>query len=142
MQIESQIYGAFTGWHGDALFKLTNGQFWLQAEYKYKYQYQYRPKVVIRKSARGYEMEVEGMEEAVGVRQVNVIESRIEGEFKGWSGDTTFQLRNGQVWQQSPLAYWYHYAYRPKVIVYESGGGPTLQLADDDSHAIKVRRVR
>ena len=82
------------------------------------------------------------MEDSVRVRQVSAIDSRIEGEFKGWSGDTTFQLQNGQIRQQSAYAYWYHYAYRPEVIVYESSGGPTPQLADDDSHAIQVRRIR
>lgn len=142
MQIESQIYGAFTGWHGDALFKLVNGQYWLQAEYKYRYKYQYRPRVVIIQSGSGYEMEVEGMEESVRVRHVTAIESRIDGTFEGWSGDTMFQLQNGQVWQQSSYAYWYHYAYCPEVIIYESGGGSMLRLADDDSHAIKVRRIR
>jgi hypothetical protein len=59
MKIESRIYGAFAGWHGDALFKLTNGQYWLQAEYKYKYKY--RPEVVITRTGNGYEMEVEDM---------------------------------------------------------------------------------
>ena len=60
MTIESQIYGAFTGWHENALFKLTNGQFGLQAEYKYEYNYQYRPHVTITQDANGYVMEVEG----------------------------------------------------------------------------------
>jgi hypothetical protein len=34
MRIDSKMPGAFTGWHGDALFKLTNAQHWLQLEYK------------------------------------------------------------------------------------------------------------
>jgi hypothetical protein len=142
MQIESQIYGAFTGWHADALFKLVNGQYWLQAEYKYKYEYQYRPRVVITQSDSGYEMEVEGMEDSVRVRRVDASESKIEGTFEGWAGDTTFQLRNGQVWKQSSYAYSYHYAYCPDIIIYDSGGGSMLRLADDDSHAIQVRRIR
>ncbi len=70
-----------------------------------------------------------------------MIESRIEGEFKGWSGDTQFHLTNGQVWQQSLYSYWYHYAYRPEVMIYESDGRYMLRLASDDSHAIPVRRI-
>jgi hypothetical protein len=31
----------------------------------------------------------------------DVVISNIAGEFKGWSGGTTFTLENGQVWQQS-----------------------------------------
>lgn len=142
MTIESQIYGAFTGWHGDALFKLTNGQYWLQAEYRYEYNYQYRPYVTITDDALGCVMEIDGMSDSVRVQRVDVIESRIDGEFIGWSGDTTFTLLNGQVWQQASYAYWYHYAYRPEVVIYESGEGYKLSLADDDSHAIRVRRMR
>ena len=33
--------------------------------------------------------------------EASAIESRIEGDFKGWSGRTTFRLENGQIWQQS-----------------------------------------
>jgi hypothetical protein len=44
----------------------------------------------------------------------SVIESRIDGEFEGWEGDTIFKLENGQIWQQSSYAYTYHYSYRPK----------------------------
>ena len=29
------------------------------------------------------------------------IRTRISGEFRGWTGHTTFQLENGQVWQQA-----------------------------------------
>lgn len=142
MAFESQIYGAFTGWHGDSLFKLTNGQYWQQAEYKYTYRYMYRPRILISETPNGYEMEVDGMEDSIKVRPVSVIESRINGNFEGWSGDTQFQLQNGQVWKQSAYTYWYHYAYAPEVIVYESGAGYILRLADDDSHSVHVRRGR
>lgn len=142
MTIESQVYGAFTGWHQDALFKLTNGQYWIQAEYQYEYNYQYRPHVTITQGAGGFVMEIDGMSDSVRVRRVNVIESRIDGEFEGWAGDTTFTLRNSQVWEQASYAYWYHYAYSPEVVIYESSEGYKLRLADDDSHAVRVRQVR
>lgn len=50
------------------------------------------------------------------------IESQIDGEFTGWSGDTVFRLTNGQVWKQSHYAYHYHYAYRPKVLIFRESG--------------------
>ena len=142
MKVESRIDGTFNGWHGDALFKLLNGQYWIQAEYKYRYKYKYRPRVVISRTGSGYEMEVEGMEDSVRVRRADVIESQIDGTFNGWSGNTTFKLRNGQVWQQTSYAYWYYYAYCPEIIIYEAGNGYTLRLADDDSNEISVRQVR
>lgn len=140
MSFASQISGAFTGWHGDALFELTNGQYWQQAEYRYSYKYIYRPHVVISETANGYEMQVEGMDGAMPVRRVSVLKGRIKGAFNGWSGQTEFELQNGQVWRQSSYAYWYHYAYAPEIIIYESGG-TTLRLADDDSHSVRVRRI-
>ncbi len=99
----------------------------------------YRPAVVIREETRGYEMKVEGMNDSVMVIPANVIESRIEGNLEGWSGDTVFEFVNDQVWQQSSYAYWYHYAYRPGVVTMDSR---VLMLADDDSNRVNVRRIR
>ena len=45
--IESQIEGEFTGWDGETIFKLVNGQIWQQSTYAYTYSYKYRPKVMI-----------------------------------------------------------------------------------------------
>lgn len=142
MRTESKIYGAFRGWRGGRLFKLTNGQLWLQAEHKYQYKYIYRPKVVITREAGDWQMTVEGMEDTVRVRRTDAIEAQIEGTFNGWSGDTVFKLTNGQTWKQASYAYWYHYAHRPEIIIYESGSGSMLVLADDDSEAVEVRRLR
>ncbi len=50
------------------------------------------------------------------------VESRINGEFKGWTGDTIFQLENGQIWKQVTFDYVYHYSYRPKVVILRSNG--------------------
>lgn len=70
-----------------------------------------------------------------------VIESQINGEFTGWDGDTVFVLANGQVWQQASYAYTYHYAFRPRVVIYPSGGGYRLQV-EGVSATIAVRRLR
>lgn len=51
----------------------------------------------------------------------DVIESQIDGEFNGWTGETLFPLLNGQVWQQVAYAYHYHYAYSPRVLIVRSG---------------------
>ena len=42
---QAQVDGEFTGWDGDTLFKLSNGTYWLQAEYNYWYHYAYCPYV-------------------------------------------------------------------------------------------------
>jgi hypothetical protein len=71
----------------------------------------------------------------------NIIESNIDGEFKGWEGDTIFKLMNGQVWQQSEYHYHYHYAYMPKIIIVATPGGYKAKV-DGVSKAVGVTRLR
>ena len=52
------------------------------------------------------------------------IESRIKGDFVGWSGKTKFVLENGQVWQQSaPDDYFTSPAPSPKVKIFPARMG-------------------
>lgn len=69
------------------------------------------------------------------------IESQIDGDFKGWEGETIYHLRNGQIWQQSSYHYHYHYAYAPEVTIYSSGPGCRMIVKDDDDEPISVRRL-
>src|SRR6185503_5314110 len=49
------------------------------------------------------------------------IESRIDGTFEGWTGQTIVKLQNGQIWQQASYSYRYHYAYGPRALLYKAG---------------------
>jgi hypothetical protein len=49
------------------------------------------------------------------------LETQVDGDFKGWEGETVVKLMNGQVWQQTEYHYEYHYAYMPKVLIFSSG---------------------
>lgn len=69
------------------------------------------------------------------------IESRIDGTFEGWSGETVFKLLNGQIWQQSSYAYTYHYAYRPEVLIYSGSGGCKMKV-EGVSDSISVKRLK
>jgi hypothetical protein len=69
------------------------------------------------------------------------IESRIDGDFNGWEGETIFKLQNGQIWQQASYAYRYHYAYAPKVLIYSSGSGYMMRV-DGIDQAIAVKRLK
>jgi hypothetical protein len=40
------------------------------------------------------------------------MESRLAGDFKGWSGRTTFRLENGQIWGQANRD---QYGYTPAL---------------------------
>jgi hypothetical protein len=69
-----------------------------------------------------------------------VVETQIDGTFKGWSGATVWKMTNGQVWQQARYAYHYQYAYRPRVLIYPTSGGWTMKVEDDEE--IEVRQLR
>ena len=60
----------FSGWEGETIFKLANGQIWQQTQYAYTYRYAYSPKVLIFKTRGGYKMQVEGMDKTIGVERI------------------------------------------------------------------------
>jgi hypothetical protein len=136
----SKIEGEFEGFDDEVLFQLTDGTCWIQDEYKYWYHYSYCPSVnILRRNGKLY-IQVVGQNAVVRIRQIDsVIKSRINGEFSGWEGETSYELTNGQVWQQSQYKYKYKYAQCPNVLVYNSGGGYVMQVAGASA---KVRRVK
>jgi hypothetical protein len=71
----------------------------------------------------------------------DIFESKIDGEFSGWSGNTLFALDNGQVWQQSSYDLTRHFAYSPRVLIYRSGPAIKMHVEGVD-HTIFVTRIR
>ena len=69
------------------------------------------------------------------------VESLIDGEFEGWTGDTIFKLVNGQIWQQAAYSYTYHYAFQPKVIIFKDGAVFRMKV-DGVSNSIVVKRLK
>ena len=136
----STIDGAFEGFNDQVLLKLIDGSYWVQDEYKYWYHYAYRPGAVILRGNGKFFIQVDGKSEIVPVREISgVIESKINDEFTGWEGETTYELNNGQVWKQSHYKYTYKYAYSPNVLIYNPGGGYIMQAAGTTA---KVRRIK
>ena len=68
--IESRIDGEFEGFDDNKVFVLTNGQVWLQVEYKYCYSYHYMPEVIIFENGGWFYMKVEGVDEVVRVERL------------------------------------------------------------------------
>jgi hypothetical protein len=67
---ESQIDGAFEGWEGETVVKLTNGQIWIQTDGYYEYDYAYMPDVIVYNTGSGWKMKVEGISESVSVTRL------------------------------------------------------------------------
>jgi len=68
--IESQIDGEFSGWEGETIFKLLNGQIWQQASYAYTYSYAFMPKVMIYPSGGTCNVKVEGVSGTISVKRL------------------------------------------------------------------------
>lgn len=71
----------------------------------------------------------------------SAIETKVDGEFNGWEGETIVKLMNGQIWQQTEYYYHYHYAYMPDVILYNSGGGWKMKVEGVDK-AVRVQKLK
>jgi hypothetical protein len=69
------------------------------------------------------------------------VESRVDGDFEGWDGNTLFQLENGQVWAQRGTASRYEYRVSPAVLIYETEAGCTMQV-DGMEGEVPVERLR
>lgn len=134
--------------NNDEIFKLIDGSIW-QVKYEYEYFYEYNPRVLICSGTntliiKGKKLNVKNLSNSnVSISaNSNVIESQIDGEFKGWEGKTIYKLRNGQIWQQSSYHYHYHYAYAPKVIIYNDGGIYKMTVINDSDQPVSVRRIK
>ena len=71
----------------------------------------------------------------------SVVESNIDGTFNGWDGDTVFELRNGQIWQQNEYAYNYSYGYSPDVWIVHTRRG-WLMFVEGEGEPLRVKRIR
>lgn len=145
--------------NNDEIFQLADRSFW-QVKYEYDYLFEFFPSVVVcpaegKLILKGKQLNILRISAAPGnpgppatttspsaTTPSEVIQSRISGEFKGWEGDTIYQLQNGQVWKQIIAHYHYHYAYSPEVIVYPSGGGYKMHVTDDDDEDVEVDRLK
>ncbi|MDN5863752.1 MAG: hypothetical protein L0I62_00825 [Gammaproteobacteria bacterium] len=70
------------------------------------------------------------------------IESRIVGVFHGWTGNTVFQLANGQVWKQAGPGYFRIDLQNPKVTIKKLLIGYVLFVQDYSAREVFVRRIR
>jgi len=70
-----------------------------------------------------------------------VIESRIKSNFSGFEYDRIYELDNGQIWKQKEYHIYYHYAYYPKVIIYDESGSYKMKV-DGIDKAISVVRIK
>src|SRR6201989_1773093 len=119
---KSKIDGDFEGFDDEKFFPLYNGKYWIQKTYKYWYHYSYMADITIYEYKNNHYLTVDGQKQFVEVELINdIIKATIINDFNGWSGDTIFELDNGQIWKQDEYDYEYNYSYRPDAIIYSNG---------------------
>ena len=68
--------------------------------------------------------------------------SRIDGEFRGWSDDTVFRLKNGQVWKQRYKSTLYYRAVDPEVEIRKNILGFYILHIIGTSFEVGVTRIK
>ena len=82
------------------------------------------PAVRAYKDGRKYALMVQGIPLPIKANLIqDVIESNIDGDFKGWDGNTSWKLVNGETWQQDEYGNLYANLYRPKVFIFRMADG-------------------
>ena len=69
-QITSRIIGEFSGWNGETVFELENGQVWQQSSNGLLIVRLTNPKVTIKKTRFAYKLSVEGYNSSISVRKI------------------------------------------------------------------------
>jgi len=133
------ILGVFRGFRPDALYKLSDESYWLQAGHQAMLHHAVNPAAEIRALDDGHFLQVDGIDGMVLVHPVHgVIESRIQGKFTGWTGKSTYRLINGQTWQQAKYTTKYVVKYMPEVLIYHSPVGSFMEVAGT---SVKVKQI-
>ncbi|MFH6937068.1 hypothetical protein [Flavobacterium sp. FlaQc-30] len=134
-----QIEDEFEGFDEEMIFELTDGTVYYQSAYKYRYHYAYRPTVKIYSDGYTKIIVPNGMNDYAKIQETTAIKSKIINDFKGWSGDTIFELQNGQIWKQDKHKYKYFYSYRPNAIIIKTGSHYIMTVK---GKSIRVKRIK
>lgn len=136
----------FMGNDGE-IFKLDDGSMW-EVKYEYEYLYEYYPSVIVCPSKskliigdKSLNVELISSVSRSTSSSKDSIESKIDGDFEGFEGETIIKLMNGQIWQQVEYFYQYHYAFMPNVLIYKNAGVYKMKV-DGINKSVGVIRLR
>ncbi len=134
------------GNHGEIIV-MGDGTIWEIVGGRHRYMYEYYPSVKIcpKKGVLIVGNEVLNVvfvsRESIGTSGDSIIESRVDGQWGGWNGETVVKLANRQVWIQDEYRWIYWYRYRPRVMVVRKRGVWQMQVEGRDEW-VRVRRLR
>ena len=74
--------------------------------------------------------------------QPDLIRSRIDGTFKGWSGKTRFKLENGEIWQQRQSSTYMTTLESPEVVIRKGRMNFYTMEVPAIGRKVHVKRIR
>lgn len=85
-----------------------------------------------------------GLESVKGAQDKDIksIQSRFDGEFTGWDGDTVFPLKNGQVWQQIESGRMGWKATDPMITIKRGFMGSYQLSVEGVNKKVRVKRIK
>lgn len=103
-----------------------------------------QPQLMVYQDGRKFKIKIEGVEKLLTCNKIQeVIESNIDGDFKGWDGNSSFRLVNQQEWKQdSPISTVFANLYRPAVIIYLTSEGYKMKIEGLNEDPILVKKIR
>jgi hypothetical protein len=97
---------------------------------------------VYKEKKNKYKILIEGQNEPLPATKLqDVIESNINGDFRGWEGTTTFKLLNGDVWVQDEIKTLYSNSmFRPVVYIYRASDGTYKMKVQGVDETVQVKK--
>ena len=100
------------------------------------------PGVLVYKEKKKYKLVIQGIEKPITVIKLqDVIESNIDGDFRGWDGNTSFKLSNGDVWVQDEVKTLFSpIVYKPLVYIYTGSYGSYKMKVAGVDETLQVKK--
>jgi hypothetical protein len=101
-----------------------------------------QPLVVVYQDGKKFKMKIQGIDKPLAVNKVKeVIESYIDGNFKGYDGNTSFKLDNQQEWKQDEsTSNVFANLFKPAVTIYLTSEGYKMKIEGLNESPIIVRK--
>jgi hypothetical protein len=100
------------------------------------------PAVRVYKDKKKYKLIIDGIDQPVpAIKIQDIVESNIDGAFRGWEGNTSFKLQNGDLWVQDEVKTLFSpTTFNPSVYIYTSSDGTYKMKVAGINETLQVKK--
>ncbi len=100
------------------------------------------PEILVYQEGKKLKMKIQGIEKLLTCNRLQeVIENYIDGNFRGYDGNSSFKLVNGDVWKQDyTTGNVFANLFRPAVTIYLSSEGYKMKIEGLNEDPILVKK--